>query len=59
MYKDLWKKNFSAEQFEMIWMNTQFRKKNKLKAIDYDIQWAAREKENILTAWERLQEENR
>ena len=35
------------------------QEKNKLKAIDYDIQWAAREKENILTAWERLQEENR
>ena len=26
------------------------QEKNKLKAIDYDIQWAAREKENILTA---------
>jgi hypothetical protein len=35
------------------------QEKNKLKAIDYDIQWAAQEKENILTAWERLQEENR
>ncbi len=35
------------------------QEQKKLKTIDYDIQWAAREKENILTAWETLQEENR
>ena len=28
---------------------------NRLKAIDYDVTWAASEKESILAAWDALQ----